>query len=146
MATSQMAAFWNLYLKLVQLLLDYVSTERNSNIPLHLETFANILPFDFTCNRKNYARWGSVYIAEVHKLQTDHPDVLQIFLIGHHTIHKADRDENKFSSVWSDMAIEQSPNRYCGKLEGLTNIKTKESATERWYLTAHIKANVATQF
>ena len=50
MTTSQMAAFWNLYLKLVQLLLDYVSTERNSNIPSYLETFAEMLPFDFICN------------------------------------------------------------------------------------------------
>ena len=44
------------------------------------------------------------------------------------------------------MAIEQSLNRDCGKLGGLTNIKTRESAMERWYLTAHLKANVATQF
>ena len=32
MATSQTAAFWNLYLMLVQLLLDYASAERDSNI------------------------------------------------------------------------------------------------------------------
>ena len=72
--------------------------------------------------------------------------MFQNFLIGHHTIHKADRDENKFSGVWSDMAIEQSPNGGCGRLEGVTIIKTKKSAMERWYLTAHLKANVATQF
>ena len=30
MATSRTAAFWNLYLKLVQLLADYVSAERDS--------------------------------------------------------------------------------------------------------------------
>ena len=59
MATSQMAAFWNLYLKLVQLLLDYMSTGRNSNIPLHLETSAEMLLFDFIiCNHQNDARWG----------------------------------------------------------------------------------------
>ena len=80
------------------------------------------------------------------KLQTGHPDVFQNFLIGHHTIPKVDRDENKFSDVWSDMTIERSPNGDCGKLDSLTNIKTKESAMERWYLTTHLKANVATQF
>ena len=79
MATSQIAAFWNLYLKLVQLLLDYVSAERDNNFLLHLETFAEILPFDFICNHQNYARWGSVHIAEMHKLQTDHTDVFQNF-------------------------------------------------------------------
>ena len=61
-------------------------------------------------------------------------------------MHKADKDENKFSGVWSDMAIDQSLNRDCDTLGGLTNIKIRESAMERWYLTAHLKANVATQF
>ena len=142
MATSQTAAFWNLYLKLVQLLRDYVSAERDSNILLHLETFAEMLPFDFICNHQNYASWGSVYITEMHKLQTDHKDVFQNFLTGQHSIHKADKDENKFSGVWSDIAIEKDR----GKLGGPTSIKTRESAMERWYLTAHLKANVATQF
>ena len=82
MATSQTAAFWNLYLKLVLLLLDYVSAKRDSNILLHLEIFAEMLACDFICNHQNYARWGSVYIAEMHKLQTDHMDVFQNFLTG----------------------------------------------------------------
>ena len=68
MAASQTAAFWNLYLKLVQLLLDYVAAERDSKILLHLETFAEILPFDFICDHQNYA-----------KLQTDRMDVFQNF-------------------------------------------------------------------
>ena len=37
---SETASFWNLYLKMVQLLLDYVSAERDSNILLHVETFS----------------------------------------------------------------------------------------------------------
>ena len=82
----------------------------------------------------------------MNKLQIEHPDLFQSFSAGYHTIHKADKDESKFSGVWSDMGIEQSINRDCGKLGGLTNIKTKESAMEKWYLTAHLKANVATQF
>ena len=145
-ARSETAAFWNLYLKMVQLYLDYVSVERDSNILLQMETFSEMLPFDFICNHKNYARWGSVYIAEMNKLQIEHPDLFQNFSGGYHTIHKADKDESKFSGVWSDMSIEQSINRVCGKLGGLNNIKTKESAMEKWYLTAHLKANVATQF
>ena len=145
-ARSETAAFWNLYLKMVQLLVDYVSAERDSNILLHMVTFSEMLPFDFICNHQNYARWGSVYIAEMNKLQTEHPDLFQNFVAGYHTIHKADKEESKLSGVWADISIKQSINRDCGKLGGLTNIKTKESAIERWYLTAHLKANVATQF
>ena len=145
-ARSETAAFWNLYLKMVQLLLDYVSAEIDNNILLHMETFSEMLPFDFICNHQNYARWGSVYIEEMNKLQTEHPDLFQNFVAGYHTIHKTDKEESKFSGVWADMGIEQSINRDCEKLGGLTNIKTKESAMERWYLTAHLKTNAATQF
>ena len=42
------------------------------------------------------------------------------------------------------MTIEQSINRDCGTLGGLTGLKTNVSAMERWFLTAHFKANVAT--
>ena len=108
-----------------------MSAERNSDILLHLETFVEMLPFNFIFNDQNYARWVSVHIAEMYKLQTDHTDVFQNFLTGQHTIHKADKDENKFSGVWLDMAIEQSLNINCSKLGGLTNIKTKGSAMER---------------
>ena len=145
-ARSETAAFWNLYLKMVQLLLDYVSAEIDSNILLHMETSSEMLPSDFICNHQNYARWGSVYIEEMNKLQTEHPDLFQNFVAGYHTIHKTDKEESKFSGVWADIGIEQSINRDCEKLGGFTNIKTKESAMERLYLTARLKANVATQF
>ena len=42
------------------------------------------------------------------------------------------------------MAIEQSINHDCGTLGGLTGLKTNISSMERWFLTAHLKANVAT--
>ena len=42
------------------------------------------------------------------------------------------------------MAIEQSINHDCGTLGGLTGLKTNVSAMERWFLTAHLKGNVAT--
>ena len=42
------------------------------------------------------------------------------------------------------MAIEKSVDRECGTLGGLTGIKANVSAMERWFLTAHLKVNVAT--
>ena len=42
------------------------------------------------------------------------------------------------------MAIEQSISRDCGALGGLTGLKTDRAAMERWFLTAHLKASVAT--
>ena len=42
------------------------------------------------------------------------------------------------------MAIEQSINRDCGTLGGLTGLKANVSGIERWFLTAHLKSNDGT--
>ena len=42
-----------------------------------------------------------------------------------------------FFMLWSDMAIEQSINRDCGALGGLTGLKANRAAMERWFLTSH---------
>ena len=80
----------------------------------------------------------------MHQLEETHPDVFAEFLDGKHTISRSTQESRYISRVWSDMAIEQSINRDCGTLRGLTGLKTNVSAMERWFLTAHLKANVAT--
>ena len=102
-----------------------------------------MLSYDFTCNHLNYARWGSVYIAEMRQLEETHPDVFAKFLDGKYTISQSTQESKYFCRVWSDMAIEQSINRDCGTPCGLTGLKTNVSVMERWFLTAHLKANSA---
>ena len=65
---------------------------------------------------------------------------------GKHTIHRSAHPEKHFSGVWSDMGIEQSINRDCGTIGGLIAIKPNKFAMDRCYLTAHLKANVASAF
>ena len=103
-----------------------------------------MLSYDFACNHLNFAHWGSVYIAEMHQLKETYPDVFVEFLDGKHTISRSTQESGYFSHVWSDMAIEQSINHDCGTLGGLTGLKTNESSMDKWFLTAHLKANVAT--
>ena len=141
---SDTYVFWDNYLEMVQLLLEYVASEREGDIKSHINAFADMLSYDFACNHLNYARWGSVYIAEMHQLEETHPDVFAEFLDGKHKISRSTQESRYFSRVWSDMAIEQSINRDCGTLGGLTGLKTNVSAMERWFLTAHLKANVVT--
>ena len=100
---SKTFQFWDRYL--VSLLLDYVAAGRDSKVDLHTETFAEMLVYDFVCNHHNYARWGTVYVAEMYILQEEHPA------------------EKYFSGVWSDMEIEHSINRDCVTIGGLTAIK-----------------------
>ena len=63
---SKTFQFWDRYLCMVLLLLDYVAAERDSRVDLHIESFAEMFVYDFVCNHQNYARWGTVYVAEMH--------------------------------------------------------------------------------
>ena len=143
---SKTFQFWDRYLCMVSLLLDYVAAERDSRVDLHIESFAEMLVYDFVCNHQNYARWGTVYVAEMHIFQEEHPDIYEKFKERKHTIHRSSDPDKCFSGVWSDMGIEQSINKDCGTIGGLTSIKTNKAAMDRWFLTAHLKANVSSAF
>ena len=113
--------FWDNYLEMEQLLLECVASERERDIKSHINAFADMLSYDFACNHINYARWGSVYIAEMHQLEETRPGVFAEFLDGKHTINRSTQESRYFSRVWSDKAIEQSISRDCGNLGGLTD-------------------------
>ena len=65
----------------------------------HIIAFADMLSYDFACNHLNYARWGSVYITEMHQLQETHPYVFAELLDGKHTISRSAQESRYFSRV-----------------------------------------------
>ena len=130
-----------------QLLLEYVAfREREGDIKSHIYAFANMLSYDFACNHLNYSRWGTVYIAEMHQLEETraHPYVFAEFLDGKHTISRSTQESRYFSPVWSDMAIEQSINRDCEALDGLTGLKDKCICHGEMVSNSSVESNVAT--
>ena len=129
---SKTFQFWDRYLHLVSLLLDYAAAERDSKVDLHIEAFAEMLVYDFVCNHQNYPRWGRVYVAEMHILQEERLDIFEKFREGKHTrcIRRSADPEKCFGGVLSDMGIEQSINRDCGTIGGLTAIKTNKAAVD----------------
>ena len=74
---SKTFQFWDRYLHMVSLLLDYVAAERDFKVDLHIETFAEMFVYDFVCNHQNYVRWGTVYVAEMRILQEEHPYIFE---------------------------------------------------------------------
>ena len=72
---------------MVSLLSDYIAAERDSKADLHIETFAEMLVYNFVCTHQDYPSWGTVYMAEMRILQEDHLDIFEKFREGKHTIH-----------------------------------------------------------
>ena len=108
--SSETFHFWDEYLKMVWLLLDFVHADRDSNWNLHLETFNDMLPYDRAFDHQNYFRWGTVYISDMRMLPTTAPSVHREFTENRaHAISKS--SESLFSAVSPDMALEQTQNK-----------------------------------
>ena len=53
---SKMFAFWEEYLAMVNILVQFIKAERTADWSLHLTTVAAMLPYFFAMDRQNYAR------------------------------------------------------------------------------------------
>ena len=92
---SKMFAFWEEYLAMVNILVQFIKAERTADWDLHLTTVAAMLPHFFAMDRQNYARWLPIYLADMNSLAAAHP---------------VSRSSHPFAQVWTDMALEQSIN------------------------------------
>ena len=96
---SETFAFWDDYTKMVQLLLHYLRAERDDIWRDHLDTTASMLPYVFAYSHINYARWVTVYIADMKILPQTAPDVHAEFTMGNFGFRNTERS---FNQVWSD--------------------------------------------
>ncbi len=139
---SQTFLFWDNYIEMVFLLLQYIRAEREANWELHLATVAEMIPYFFICDHVNYARWVTVYLANMHLLTSSAPFVHEQFKNGAHAVSQTG---HKFSQVWSDMALEQSANCDTKSKGGVIGFTKKHGALDKWFLTAHEHASVRSQ-
>ena len=97
---------WTQYIEDVQIALDYIAAEKIPNWLQHLQRFADICSYAFAYDRQNYARWGPVYLAEMHLLEETAPEIHAEFQRGKHVVTRSTK--SRFNSVWSDLGLEQS--------------------------------------
>ncbi|KAJ8034477.1 hypothetical protein HOLleu_21334 [Holothuria leucospilota] len=140
-ARSRLFAFWNDYIDMIQLLLQFLRAERRGDWLLHLSVTAAMTPHFFAFDRPNYSRWLPVYLADMNNLPQSHPIVHQEFINGNHSVS---RSGNPFSNVSTDMALEQSINRDSKTKGGIGGISKEPGALERWFLTSHQRAAITT--
>ena len=67
-ADDPTADFWWSCMAMVNILLCFTRAQRDGLWDLHLYAFKQMLPFFFWYDHINYARWGSVYLAEMSDL------------------------------------------------------------------------------
>ena len=72
-ASNRTMAYWLLYIKMVQILLIFIRATRQNNWKLHLSAVRSMLPWFFSTDQVNYARFGTMYWLEMISLDKTHP-------------------------------------------------------------------------
>ena len=113
---SHLFAFWNEYITMVLLLLQFLKAER---------TCGPYTPFFFAMDRQNYAKWLLIYLADMAALSSKHPLVHKKFLDGNHSVS---RSNHPLSKVSTDMALKKSINRDSNSKGGIIGISQNRVA------------------
>ena len=140
---SHLFAFWNEYITMLLLLLQFLKAEITGDWSLHITATSEMAPFFFAMDRQNYAKWPPIYLADVAALSSKHPLVHKEFLDGNHSVS---RSNHPFSKVFADMAVEQTINRDSKSKGGIIGISQNPNAVDRWLLTSHERAAITTAF
>lgn len=120
--------FWWSYIQMVELLLLFTSAQRDGLWQLHLQSFTSMLPYFFRYNHTNYARWGTVYVSEMHNLPAE---VEAEFDQGNFVVKRSDRQFNQVSPDQSQEWLNGT-----GKTGGgIVGITKTTSALSRWALS-----------
>ncbi|KAK4885392.1 hypothetical protein RN001_001663 [Aquatica leii] len=123
--------FWCTYMEMVETLLEFIYSERTGQWDLHLQSFRKMLPWFFTYDHNNYARWGSVYLCDMLDLENKAPIVYQEFCDG---IFVVKRLNGGFNRISVDQALEHvnKTSKDAGGIVGLTKNSTR---LDEWYLS-----------
>lgn len=124
--------FWNSYIDMMSVLLQYIRAERDGLWTLHLSSLADMIPYFFEYDHQNYARWVPVYLSDMHRLPETAPSVHQQFMLGNFPVKGS---SGRFNQVWTDLKLEQSINRHSKTAGGLVGISRNQNAVDRWHIT-----------
>ena len=80
--------FWSLIRSMDMLLLRFVRSLESKNFKLFVEPFEEMLPFSFTLDHLNYARWLSVHLKDLKSLSSTNPTIYAAFLEGNVVVTK----------------------------------------------------------
>ena len=114
-------------MKMVEILLNFIRANREGNWNLHLQSFAEMLPRMTVNDHTNYARWGTIYLAEMKSLGTSH----QEFMNGNFVVRHG---KGRFNQVPIDQATKWQ-NRICEISNGIIGITRNDTARDKFCIT-----------
>jgi len=129
-------------LSLEILLLLHISSIREGNFQLYIETLSKIVPRMFAFNHVHYSRWLPIHIRDMISLTNKHPEILEQFHAGKFVIHKT---ISKFSAMAIDQCHEQN-NATVKESGGAVGLTTDPCALRCWMVAEPEVARTVTEY
>ena len=133
-----LAAFWVSYLDLVETLLGLIRATREGNWPLHLHSIRCLIPWSFAYDKVNYARYLSIYHAQMSRLEETNPDVHQQMVSGGFSVQMSSC--NPFGRIPVDQALEETVNKDTQTPGGTRGFSLKPETVAKYYLSAEYRS------
>ena len=130
--------FWWSYMQMVQILLLFTRAQREGNWELHLHAFQSMLPLFMRYDHTNYARWGTMYLNDMHQLP---PRIEQEFRSGNFVVKRSSRHFNQVDPDQSQEWLNGTGKRV-GGIVGITKTPT---ALSRWALSYNLRSHMSNE-
>ena len=134
-----LASFWMSYLDIVVIMFNMLRASRDGNWDLHLSGIHDMIPWCFTYDKHNSARYLSTYYDDMTNLSQGHPDALEHLRNGGFSIQIG--PDNPFGRIPVDQTIEETINKDTQTPGGTKGFSLKPSAVHRYYLTAEYRSS-----
>lgn len=134
-------AFWVSYLDMVGCLLSFLRATRTADWYLHLAALEEMIPWFFSYDRINYARYLPIYHLEMLNLKVTHPFAYNELCSGNFVAQR--QSTYGFAGTAMDQVIEQTANRDSKTKGGLISFTKKPGAVHRWMLSHHLRADIS---
>ena len=141
---GDLSAFWMTNVDMVEdVLLGLLRSSREGNWDLHLHAIRSMIPWCFSYDKLNYARFLPMYYAEMINLASDHPEIYEEFQKGNFSVQLA--AGNPFGRIPVDQTTEVTVNKDTQTVGGTARFSLKAGAVSRYYLTAKYRSEFLTR-
>ena len=145
MKSSRTSTVWLQYMKMLDILRQFIKAERMENWQLHLKSTYEMLPYFAASGHNLYTKSAYIYLQIMCKIEEMHPEIYEAFMRGHHVSRRSDRF---WAGLSTDLVIEQVLMRSVKTTGGLTRGRSMgEMQRASWLLSmpACAEMNVAMQ-
>ena len=98
------AKLWLTYMDMVNIMREFIRSERIGDWSLHLQILQDMLPYLAASGHHLYTKSLHVYLQQMTKLQDTHPNIYRRFIQGLHVVRRSDRF---WAGLSTDLVIEQ---------------------------------------